>query len=56
MPLANRLYFTRVHHSFDGDRVMSNIEWDKWEQKSAQFFAKDEKNVYDYTVYVYERK
>lgn len=56
IPLADKLYLTRVHHKFDGDCFLNTIDWTKWEEKSSQFFGKDDSNIFDYTVYVYERK
>lgn len=54
--LCKRLYLTRVHHSFDGDTFFPEINATEWQLSSSVFNAKDEKNAYDCTFEVYERK
>jgi dihydrofolate reductase len=54
--LADTIYLTKVHHVFDADTFFAN--WDKtnWQLISKEYFAKDEKNTFDYSFEVWERK
>lgn len=56
LPTANRIYLTRIHHRFDGDVFFPEISEDEWALTSSRFCAADEKNVYDHTFQVWERK
>ena len=56
LPLADKIYFTRVHHNFQGDAFFPEINRDEWIKKSEEFHSRDEKNAYDYSFIVYERK
>lgn len=53
---ANRIYFTRIHHRFDGDVFFPGISESEWQLASDRFSAADEKNAYDRTYQVWERK
>lgn len=56
LPSANRVYLTRIHHHFDGDVFFPNLEEAQWQLTSSRFCAADEKNAYDHTYQVWERK
>ncbi len=56
IPLADRFYLTRIHQVFDADTFLPPINMNEWEILEKQFFPKDEKNAYDFTFYVLERK
>lgn len=56
LPKAGRIYLTRIHHHFDGDAFLSPIDENQWTQASERFCEKDEKNAYDHTFEVWERK
>lgn len=56
LPAANRIYLTRIHQQFDGDVFFPEISESEWELVSSRFLAADEKNVYDHTYQVWERK
>lgn len=47
---------TVVHHHFEGDTKAPQIDFSGFTEKSQIFHAKDDKNPYDFTVYVYEKK
>jgi dihydrofolate reductase len=55
MPYANRLYLTVVAADVAGDAHMPEFDFASWRECSAQTFAADEKNPYDYVQTVYER-
>lgn len=54
--LADRLYITRVHASPDGDTSFPEIKDDDWKMVSSEDHAKDDKNEYNYSFTIYERR
>lgn len=56
LPDANRIYLTRIHQNFDGDVYFPEISQDKWQLTSSRFCEADEKNAYNHTYQVWERK
>ena len=56
IPIAEKLYFTRVHSVIDGDVFFPEIDENIWELKHAEFNKADEKNAFDHTWEVWERK
>ncbi len=55
LPRATRLYLTVVAAEVAGDTRMPEFDLALWRQVSAQAFAADAKNPYDYVQTVYER-
>jgi dihydrofolate reductase len=53
---ANRIYLTRIHHRFEGDAFFSEISDKDWNLVQSRFCAANEKNKYDHTFQVWERK
>lgn len=53
---ADRLYITRIHATPDGDTSFPEIEESKWNVVSSEDHAKDEKNEYDYSFTIYDRR
>lgn len=56
MPIANRIYMTRVHATLEGDTFFPVIDTENWERKKKNDFFKDEKHAYDYSFEVWEKK
>ena len=56
MPLANRIYVTRVHASFEGDTFFPEIDESLWEMISSNDFNADSKHAYAYSFQVWARK
>ncbi|MFK5855182.1 MAG: dihydrofolate reductase [Bacteroidota bacterium] len=56
MPLANKLYITRVHKDFEADTFFSEISLNEWELVSEQHVTDDPQNDFTYTFEVYNRK
>ena len=56
MPFWDRLYFTRVHAEVEGDVFFPELNMEEWELVSSEPHKADEKNEFDYTFEVYERK
>ncbi|OIR61085.1 dihydrofolate reductase [Bacillus sp. FMQ74] len=55
-PYADRLYMTKIHHEFEGDRHFPEFDEGDWDLVSSEQGIKDEKNPYDYEFLVYEKK
>ncbi|MDR0230523.1 MAG: dihydrofolate reductase [Dysgonamonadaceae bacterium] len=50
LPLANKLYLTKIHAEFDdADVFFPEINYAEWEEVSREEHKADEKNLYDYT-------
>jgi len=57
LPLANKLYLTKIHTEFDDtDTFFPEINYADWEEVSHKDFKADEKNPYDYAFCLYQRK
>lgn len=55
LPYVNRLYVTRIHHTFEGNTSFNAIEWNEFTLESCTPGVKNEKNPYDYEFCVYKR-
>ncbi|MFD1738386.1 dihydrofolate reductase [Bacillus salitolerans] len=55
LPIADRLYLTKIHHEFEGDTFFPTVNWEEWSIIEQETGIKDEKNPYDYEFITYER-
>ncbi|MHA4906702.1 dihydrofolate reductase [Streptococcus constellatus] len=56
-PFVDELVMTRIHASLQGDTYFpKEFDMTKFQECSRQFYAKDEKNEYDFTVTTFQRK
>ena len=55
LPMAQRLYLTRVHADVDGDAHFPPVDETVWTLISDERHAADERNEFDYSFRVYER-
>jgi dihydrofolate reductase len=53
--IADKLYYTRIHHSFDGDAFFPKVDERKWKLTSRKDVAADEKNKFPFSFLVYEK-
>lgn len=53
---AGRIYLTRIHHRFEGDTYFPSVDENEWLLAKRVFCTKDEKNAYDHTFEVWERR
>jgi dihydrofolate reductase len=53
--LVDRIYLTRIHHSFDGDTFFPELSSD-WEEIKREDCFKDDNHKYDYSFIVLEKK
>ncbi len=56
MPLAEKIYLTRVHTEKEADTFFPEINMEEWEEKSRIYHEKDEKHQYPFSIIVYERR
>jgi len=57
MPLADKLYITHIHHSWeDADTFFPEIKDNEWALESAEKHYADENNPYDFTFCTYNRR
>lgn len=56
LPLAKRMYLTRVYHDFEGDVYFPEFDESEWQEISRKDFKADLKNPYDYSFITLEKK
>jgi len=56
MHVADRIYLTKINHDFDGDVFFPEIKTTQWKVLSKKNFKADEKNKFDYSFLILERK
>jgi dihydrofolate reductase len=52
--LADKVYLTRIHHTFDADTFFPQLS-DDWKCTFTETHGRDEKHAYAYTFMVYEK-
>jgi dihydrofolate reductase len=56
LSLANTVWLTRVHHTFEADTFFPTLDPLFWQETEREEHAADEKHVYGFTFLKYERK
>ncbi|MFC2175860.1 dihydrofolate reductase [Bacteroidota bacterium] len=54
LPIADRVYLTRVHHAFEGDRSFPQLGGE-WEEVESDFHPSDENHKHAFTFITYQR-
>lgn len=54
--IVDRLYLTRIKANIDGDVYLSDFQIDDWQMISSENHLADDKNKYNYSFEVYDRK
>jgi len=52
--LVDRVYLTKIHHTFEGDTFFPKLS-DNWEEVKREDCFADEKNKYDYSFIVFKK-
>jgi len=55
LPLADRLYLTIVHKSFEGDVYFPEIDFKEWKLITQEDFPANEQNNFSYSNMIYDR-
>jgi dihydrofolate reductase len=55
LPLANRIYLTRIDADVAGDTLFPPIDYSKWMQTQVRDYAADDRNPYNMTFVTLER-
>nr|AIA11079.1 Dihydrofolate reductase [uncultured bacterium] len=55
LPLADRVYLTRVHAEVQGDTTFPELDPGEWKEVSAERHESDDQHQHAYTFFVYER-
>lgn len=55
LPLAGRIYLTRIHARPDGDTTFPELDADVWREISAEPIAPDARDTARATLHIYER-
>ena len=55
LPLADRLYMTRVLAEVEGDTKFPAVDWDTWARIDSESHDADAKNDYRTVFHVFER-
>lgn len=55
LPVAGKLYLTRVHHRFEADTFFPEIDFDQWETGLTETIPAGGKNDYPHTYTEYTR-
>lgn len=55
LPIAHRLYLTRVHAHVDGDAYFPPVDEAEWKLVSDESHTADDRNEFDFSFRVYER-
>lgn len=56
MPLAGRLYLTKVHQSFDADTFFPEIDFSEWEELDSEYVGAGGKNEFPHTFVLYKHR
>lgn len=56
LPYIERFYLTRVHTEIGGDTHFFGLPESEWKTEFSDFHAKSEKNEYDHTFFILDRK
>lgn len=55
LPIADKIYLTKVHALVEGDTYFPDLDMSKWEITSEEFHPRCEKNPYDYSFLELDR-
>ena len=55
LKVADKIYLTRIHHTFDGDTFFPKLD-NEWEETTRVDYNADEKHAYDYSFLIFEKK
>ncbi|MBI4930408.1 MAG: dihydrofolate reductase [Bacteroidetes bacterium] len=54
--IADKIYYTKIHHAFDGDAFFPKVNSDRWKLTMQTDRQSDEKNKFPFSFCVYESR
>ncbi len=55
IPFTDRIYLTKIHHSFEGDVFFPELNPKEWKQTDLKRGTVDEKNIYEHDFIIYDK-
>ncbi|MDQ7002862.1 MAG: type 3 dihydrofolate reductase [Ghiorsea sp.] len=55
MPLADKLYITKIDHEFEGDTSFPDLNIRQWQSLSSEKHQAADNNIYPYTFEIYQK-
>ena len=55
MDIADKIHYTKIHHTFEGDAFFPVIDESKWKLVSKKDVSTDERNKFNFSFCVFER-
>lgn len=55
LPMANKIYLTRIHHTFEADTFFPSLNESEWKKIHSQFQAKDDRNPWDHSFELWQK-
>ena len=56
LPLADRMYLTHIHHSFEGDVFFPKFSFSKWREIAREESFPDKENAYAFSIVTLEKR
>ena len=56
MDIADKIHYTKIHHTFEGDAFFPVVDEHKWELISRKDISADEKNTFPFSFCVYRKR
>lgn len=56
LPIAKRLYYTQIHHAFEGDAWFPELDLQQWHMIHEEMHTADDRNKYDHTFMIMTRR
>ena len=56
LPVADHLYYTQIHHAFEGDAWFPEFDLKEWKVVHEEIHSADEKNHYGHTFMIMARR
>ncbi|CDN39352.1 dihydrofolate reductase [Bacillus thuringiensis] len=55
LPYTQKLYITKIHATFEGDRYFPEIDFSLWKEIYTEKGIQNDKNPYEYYFHVFEK-
>lgn len=55
LSVCDKIYLTRIHHTFEGDAFFPVLNEKEWVVTQEEDILADEKNIYNFTIQIWEK-